>query len=84
MTAGIIFTLAILGIAGLFYPVKVFDLQFLPLFQRVITDFSVIALLVLLFLAGLTFFAEEFTALQSVLLELFRKLSALLKTALEK
>lgn len=56
VTAGIIFTLAILGIAGLFYPVKVFDLQFLPLFQRVITDFSVIALLVLLFLAGLTFF----------------------------
>lgn len=41
---------------GLFYPLKVFDLQFIPVFQRIITDFSIIALLILLFLIGLTFF----------------------------
>ena len=50
----LIFAMAILGIFGLFYPVKIFDLQFLPVFQRVIIDFSIIGLVILLFLAGLT------------------------------
>lgn len=50
----LIFAMAIWGIFGLFYPVKIFDLQFLPVFQRVIIDFSIIGLVILLFLAGLT------------------------------
>ena len=41
------FLTAILGILGIFYPVKVLDLQFAPLLQRVFVDFSVTALLLL-------------------------------------
>ncbi|MCD7878913.1 MAG: 4Fe-4S binding protein [Candidatus Gastranaerophilales bacterium] len=39
----IIFILAILGICGVFYPLKIYDLQFAPLLQRIFIDFSVIA-----------------------------------------
>ena len=53
--AGVIFTLALLGLLGIFYPVKVFDIQFLPVLQRVITDFSVVALVIFVVLAGMTF-----------------------------
>ena len=53
--AGIVFVLAILGICGVFYPVKIFDVQFLPLLQRVIIDFSVIALVLFILVAGLAF-----------------------------
>ena len=49
-----IFVMAILGILGVFYPVKIFDLQLVPVFQRVIIDFSIIGLVILIFLAGLT------------------------------
>lgn len=49
LTIGItIFILSILGITGLFYPVKIFDIQFMPLFQRLITDFSIIAAILFL------------------------------------
>lgn len=51
----IIFILAVLGITGIFYPVRILDIQFLPLFQRVITDFSVTALILFSFIALLTF-----------------------------
>ena len=37
------FALVILGFTGLFYPVKVLDLQFMSLAQRVFIDFSIIA-----------------------------------------
>ena len=53
--AGIIFILAILGLYGVFYPVKVFDLQLLPILQRVIVDFSVTALLIFVLLTAATF-----------------------------
>ena len=39
----LIFALVIFGFTGLFYPVKVLDLQFMPLAQRVFIDFSIIA-----------------------------------------
>lgn len=52
----IIFTLAATGIFGIFYGIKIFDLQFMPLLQRVIADFFVIALILFLIIAGLTFF----------------------------
>ena len=40
----IVLLLAILGIYGAFYSVKIFDFQILPLVQRVIVDFSILAL----------------------------------------
>ncbi len=51
----IIFVIAAAGILGIFYPVRIFDIQFIPLLQRVITDFSLIALVLLLIIAGITF-----------------------------
>ena len=54
-SAAIVFLLAISGIYGVFYPVKIFDIQFLPLLQRVITDFSIIAFVFFIMLAGITF-----------------------------
>lgn len=51
----IVFIIANTGILGIFYPIRIFDIQFMPLFQRVITDFSILALILLLFLAALTF-----------------------------
>lgn len=52
--AGVIFTLAILGICGIFYPIRIFNIQFLPIVQRIITDFSIIAIMLLIFTLGLT------------------------------
>lgn len=51
----IIFVIAAAGILGIFYPVRIFDIQFIPLLQRVITDFSLIALVLFLIIAGITF-----------------------------
>ncbi|MCD7739957.1 MAG: 4Fe-4S binding protein [Candidatus Gastranaerophilales bacterium] len=52
--AVIIFILAILGITGLFYPVKIFDIQFGALLQRVFVDFSIIAVILLICIIVLT------------------------------
>lgn len=41
--AGIVGILSILAVCGLFYPVKFMDVQFTPLLQRLIFDFSIIA-----------------------------------------
>lgn len=43
----LVLILAISGICGLFYPVKVLDVQFLPVLQRVFIDFSIAALILL-------------------------------------
>ncbi len=43
----IVFIFAVFGICGVFYPVKIFDLQFAPLLQRTMIDFSVIAVVLL-------------------------------------
>lgn len=53
--AGVVFALALLGIQGIFYPVKLFDIQFLPLLQRVIVDFSITAAVLLILLIAVTF-----------------------------
>ena len=45
LTAAVIGILAILAFAGIFYPVKIFDLQVSSLAQRVIIDFSLAAAL---------------------------------------
>ena len=43
--SAIILILVILGFYGVFYPLKLMDLQFAPLLQRVLTDFSIIAVI---------------------------------------
>ena len=50
----IVLLLAILGIYGVFYSVKIFDIQILPLVQRVIVDFSIFALSLLIGIIILT------------------------------
>ena len=52
----IIFILATTGIFGIFYGINVYDLQFMPLLQRIFIDFSLIVLILFLIVAGLTFF----------------------------
>ena len=46
--------LSVVGIYAIFYPVKIFDIQFLSVFQRVFIDFSLLSLLLLLFIIVLT------------------------------
>ena len=55
IAAGIVFVLAVCGSIGLFYGVKVFDVQFLPLLQKLIIDFSILTLALFVLLAGITF-----------------------------
>ncbi|HIS88706.1 TPA: 4Fe-4S binding protein [Candidatus Avigastranaerophilus faecigallinarum] len=50
----VVLLLAILGIYGVFYSVKFFDIQILPLVQRVIVDFSILALSLLIGIIILT------------------------------
>ena len=50
----VVLLLAILGISGTFYSVKIFDIQILPLVQRVIVDFSIFALSLLIGIIILT------------------------------
>lgn len=54
--AGIVFLLAVLGLTGSFYPVKIFDIQIVPLIQRVIADFSGISVFLLAAVFVLTLF----------------------------
>lgn len=53
--AGIIGILSILAVCGVFYPVKFLDLQFTALLERVIFDFSLAALGLMIFLIAVTF-----------------------------
>ncbi len=50
-----VFLLAIFSIWGVFYPVKIFDLQFVALLQKVFIDFSLWALILLVSLLVFTF-----------------------------
>lgn len=47
LLAIIIFVFAILGFLGIFYPLNIFDVQVTPLVQRIITDFSITAVILL-------------------------------------
>ncbi len=58
--AVIIFIFTILGITGLFYPIKFFDIQFAPLIQRVFVDFSIIAAVLLISIIILTLLYGRF------------------------
>lgn len=58
--SAVVFFLALLGIAGIFYPVKIFDVQFAPLIQRVFADFSIAAITLLLGLILITLLFGRF------------------------
>ncbi len=85
--AFVIFLLVVLGFAGVFYPVKVLDLQFAPLLQRVFVDFSVIALILLLAIVVVTaifgrFYCSiicPFGFLQEVMALIFRRKNKAIK-----
>lgn len=51
----IVFVISVIGVLGLFYKVQIFDLQFLPLFEKVMRDFSTISLILLFSLILITF-----------------------------
>ncbi len=77
----VILLLAILGITGIFYPVPLFDLQFVPVLQRIIFDFSIAAgiIITLIILFTLLFgrlycsLLCPFGALQEIICLIFRK-----------
>ncbi len=48
-------TLSVLAFADLFYPVKIFDIQFTPLIQRLLVDFSLTVAILFAFLLLITF-----------------------------
>lgn len=50
----LVLIIAITGILGFFYPVKIFDIQIVPILQRVFVDFSITALITLGFVIVLT------------------------------
>ena len=53
-SAIIIFIIAVIGMLGIFYPLNLFDIQFLPVLQRVLNNFSITPLLILIALILLT------------------------------
>ena len=55
-----VFIFAILGALGLFYPVKLFDVQFAPLLQRVFVDFSLLVLILFAAIVLLTLLFGRF------------------------
>ena len=79
--AVIVGVLSILAFAGIFYPVKIFDIQFSALLQRFFIDFSVAATVLLALLLLLTFIFGRiycstlcpFGLYQELLMLLFRR-----------
>ncbi len=51
---------AILGITGIFYPLALFDIQIAPLIQRIISDFTVITLVITIIMLLLTLLFGRF------------------------
>lgn len=56
----IVFIFALLGLLGIFYPIKIFDVQFAPLLQRVLVDFSFVAIILLIGMVILTLLFGRF------------------------
>ena len=63
----------ILGILGLFYPIKIFNLEFTPLLEKIIINFSFFSLFLFILIFIITLFLAEFIALSSVLWEYCKK-----------
>ena len=83
--ASIVAVLSILAFLGIFYQIKVFDIQLVALLQRVLIDFSLFAFIFLLGLFLLTFLFGRFycstlchfVILQEFLLFVFRRKNSL-------
>lgn len=79
--AVIVGVLSILAFAGLFYPIKIFDIQFTALLQRILVDFSLAAAILLVSLLLLTLIFGRlycsvlcpFGLLQEFLMLIFRR-----------
>ncbi len=56
----IVFIFALLGLLGIFYQIKFFDVQFAPLLQRVLVDFSFVATILLIGMVILTLLFGRF------------------------
>lgn len=56
----IVFIFALLGLLGIFYQIKFFDVQFAPLLQRVLVDFSFVAIILLIGMVILTLLFGRF------------------------
>lgn len=54
ITAGIAGILSILAVCGVFYPVSFLDIQFVPLLQRTLADYSFSAMILLIVLLAVT------------------------------
>lgn len=54
--AFLFFVLTVLAVMGVFYPVKILNIQFLPIIQRMFVDFSFLIILLFLFVVFLTLF----------------------------
>ena len=85
--ASIVAVLSILAFGGIFYQIKVFDIQLVALLQRVLIDFSLFAFIFLLGLFLLTFLFGRFYCstlcplgiLQEFLMFVFRRKNSLKK-----
>ena len=54
------FIFYILSVTGLFYPLKLMNIQFVPLFERTLIEFSVLSISILLLIVVLTFIFGRF------------------------
>lgn len=76
--ASVIFILAICGFLGVFYPVKIFDIQLTPLLQKTFIDFSIITVVILSALVILTFIFGRFYCSLICPLGIFQELLSLI------
>ena len=81
----VVFILAVLGMFGVFYSIKLFDFQLLPVFQRVVVDFSIAALVILIALVSITFLCGRVYCSLICPLGIFQELcGAVLKVRMNK
>ena len=76
--ASVIFILAILGIFGIFYPLKIFDIQFTPVMQKTFADFSIITAVLFGGIVLLTFIFGRFYCSLICPFGIFQELAALI------
>lgn len=76
--ASVIFILAILGIFGIFYPLKIFDIQFTPVVQKTFADFSIITAVLFAGIVLLTFIFGRFYCSLICPFGIFQELAALI------
>ncbi|HIZ29081.1 MAG TPA: 4Fe-4S binding protein [Candidatus Adamsella sp.] len=76
--ASAVFILAILGIFGIFYPLKIFDIQFTPVLQKAFVDFSLLTSVLLGVVVLLTLLFGRFYCSLICPFGIFQELAALI------